>query len=95
MKQSRLDCKDIYFYYVEEHTQGILEDNWRGQNYGAITKSSLDVCLWYIKKKSGVMEKCSRFKLMRLGLTNRIVDDSDSKAVDFDRLLTSIRISTI
>ena len=32
---------------------------------------------------------------MRLGSTNRIVDESDYKAVDFDRLITSIQISTI
>ena len=34
-------------------------------------------------------------KLMRLGSPNRIVDDLDSKAVDLDRRITSIRISTI
>ena len=33
-------------------------------------------------------------KLMRLGPTNRIVDDSDSKAVDFDRRFRSDLIST-
>ena len=32
---------------------------------------------------------------MRLGPTNRIVVDSDSKAVDFDRGITLIRILTI
>ena len=31
-------------------------------------------------------------KLMRLGSPNRIDDDSDSKAVDFDRRITSIEI---
>ena len=32
---------------------------------------------------------------MQLGPTNQIVDDSDSKAVDFDRWLATIRIPTI
>ena len=34
-------------------------------------------------------------KLMLLGSPNRIDDDSDSKAVDFDRRITTIRMSTI
>ena len=33
------------------------------------------------------------FKLMRLGSPNRIDDDSDSKAVDFDRRLMLIRLN--
>ena len=32
-------------------------------------------------------------KLMRLGSPNQIDNDSDSKAVDFDRRITSIRLN--